>query len=157
MTDRVIEWNSNDPLRATVTSTGPTTASVQTFGPGTVTITATSEGRTGQSQVIIQQVPAATVAVPQTSYSFVQNAANKSFSYTVLDAGGSPLFGRTISVTSSDPSVARVAGGASTVSSGTINIDAANPGSATFTLRALNSLNQPEGAPTTVTITITPP
>jgi hypothetical protein len=157
VTDRVIEWSSSDPLRATVTSTGPTTASVQTSGSGTVTITATSEGRSGQSQVVIQPVPAATIAVPQTSYSFAQNAANKSFSYTVLDGNGNPLIGRTVSVTSSDPSVARLLGGGATVSNGTVNIEAGSPGTATFTLRALNSLNQPEGTPTTVTITITPP
>jgi uncharacterized protein YjdB len=157
VTDRVIEWSSSDPVRATVTPTGPTTATVQTFGNGTVTITATSEGRSGQSQVIIQQVAADSVVVPQTTYTFAQNAVNKSFSYTVRDAAGNQLFGRTVSVVSSDPSVARVQGGASTVNSGTINIDAANPGTATFTLRALNSLNQPEGKTTTVTITITPP
>jgi hypothetical protein len=75
----------------------------------------------------------------------------------VLDANGNTLFGRTVSVTSSDPSVARVQGGAATVNGGTVNIDAANPGTATFTLRALNSLNQPEGEATTVTIHITPP
>lgn len=156
VTDREIEWNSSDPVRATVTSTGPTTAQVQTFGTGTITITASSEGRSDQSQVIIQQVPADTVDVVETTYSFEEDKAGNSFSYTVLDANGNQLLGRTVSVSSSHPSIARVVGGASTVTSGTVNVDAQNVGTATFTLRALNSLGQPEGKTTKVTITVTP-
>lgn len=151
VTDREIEWSSSDPARASVDETGKVTA----FGTGTVTITATSEGKSDQSQLIIQQIPADTIVVALTTVSFVEKTTGNSFSYTVRDANGTQLLGRTVTVSSDRPDFARVVGGASTVSSGTVNVDALKPGTAVFTLQALNSLNQPEGKVTRVTVTIT--
>ncbi len=155
VSDRAIEWNSSDPVRATVASTGANTAQVTTHGNGTVTITASSEGKSGSSQVIIQQVPADSVFVVDSTITFEEDLSGNSFSYSVRDALGNELLGRTVSVSSSHPSIARVVGGASTVTNGIVNVDAQNPGTAVFTLRALNSLGQPEGKITRVTITVT--
>lgn len=156
VTDRPLEWNSSDPLRAVVTSTGATTAQVQTFGNGTVTITASTETRSGNSQVIIQQVPADSIAVVDAAVSFEEDKAGSSFSYTVLDANGNQLLGRTVSISSSHPTIARVVNGAATVTNGIVNVDPQNVGTATFTMRALNALGQPEGKTTRVTVTVTP-
>lgn len=155
VTDRVLEWNSSDPVRGAVISTGENSATVQTYGAGNITISASSEGRNGTAQIIIQQVPADSIYVVDSTVTFEEKKAGNSFSYTVHDANGNELLGRTISVSSSHPAIARVTGGASTVTNGIINVDAQTPGTAVFTLRALNSLGQPEGKITRVTITVT--
>ncbi|MBY0488467.1 MAG: Ig-like domain-containing protein [Gemmatimonadaceae bacterium] len=148
VTDRTIEWTSSDPTRATVSGTGLVT----TLAPGTVTITATSETRSGTASVTVQQIPVDTIVVNGT-YSAALSDANKSFAITLRDASGNTLFNRSVSVTSSDPSVATgTANGQGTI----VTVSASKAGSATFTLRALNSNSQPEGKASTVVITINP-
>lgn len=152
VTDRTIEWNSSDPVRATVTPTGATTATVQTFGTGNVTITATSETRSGQSTVVIQPIPVDTIVVNST-YSAALNGVNKSFAIELRAANGTTLFNRNISVTSSNTDVAI---GSANAQSTVVNVTAFQAGTTTFTIRALNSNNQPEGKVSTVVVTITP-
>jgi uncharacterized protein YjdB len=148
VSDRVIEWTSSDPTKATVNSTGLVT----TLAPGAVTITATSETRSGTASVTIQQIPVDTIVVNGT-YSAALSDANKSFAITLKDASGNTLFNRSVSVTSSDPSVAT----GTANSQGTIvTVSASKAGSATFTVRALNGNSQPEGKASTVVVTINP-
>ncbi|AMW04073.1 hypothetical protein GEMMAAP_02925 [Gemmatimonas phototrophica] len=148
VTDRTVEWVSSDPTRATVSGTGLVT----TLAPGSVTITATSENRSGNASVTIQPIPVDSIAVSPATYSFALNAANKSFAIRLLDSNGNQLFNRSVNVQSTTPSVAT----AQANSQGTvISINASIVGTTTITLRALNSNGQPEGKTSTVTITIT--
>ncbi|MCC6241464.1 MAG: Ig-like domain-containing protein, partial [Gemmatimonadaceae bacterium] len=132
VTDRVIEWTSSDPTRATVSSTGL----VSTTASGAVTITATSETRSGTATVNIQPIPVDTIVVDST-YSVVTTAVSKTFAITLKDAAGNQLFNRTVSVTSATPGIAQgtanSAGKIVTVT--TFNV----AGTAIFTLRALNA------------------
>jgi len=52
LTDRTVAWSSSNPLRATVNAQGLVTTSLVNKGP--VTITATSEGKSGSSVVTVQ-------------------------------------------------------------------------------------------------------
>ncbi|QJR36340.1 Ig-like domain-containing protein [Gemmatimonas groenlandica] len=148
VTDRIVEWTSSDPTRAAVSSTGLVT----TQAPGTVTITATSETRSGTSQVTVQPIPVDTIVVTSGTYSAALNAPSKSFAIQLRDANGNQIFNRSVSVQSSNPGVAT---GAINGTATQVNISASAVGTTTFTMRALNSNNQPEGKTTTVTVTIT--
>ncbi len=148
VTDRTIEWTSSDPTKATVNGTGL----VSTLAPGTITITAISEGRSGSASVIVQQIPVDSIVVSG-NYSATLNSANKSFAITLRDAAGNQLFNRSVSVQSSSPSVAT---GTANSQATIVTVSASNAGTAIFTLRALNSNNQPEGKATTVEVTILP-
>lgn len=148
VTDRVVEWTSSDPTRASVSQTGLVT----TQAPGAVTITATSETRSGTSQVTVQPIPVDTIVVTSGTYSAALNAPSKSFAIQLRDANGNQIFNRSVSVQSSNPGIAT---GAINGTATQVNISASAVGSTTFTMRALNSNNQPEGKTTTVVVTIT--
>jgi len=148
VTDRQVTWSSGDVTKATVSGTGLVTA----ISPGTITITATSENRTGNASVTVQQVPVDTIEVLG-NYSVALNVANKSFAITLKDANGNQLFGRTVSITSSAPAVAT---GNPNQNATQITVTAFAAGSTVMTLRAINQNGQPEGKATQVTVTITP-
>ena len=147
VTDRVVEWSSSDPTKATVNGTGL----VSTIAPGSVTISAISETKAGSASLGIQQIPVDTILA--SDYSVILNVANKSFAITLKDANGNQLFGRTVSITSSVPSVATgTANGNATV----VTVNASTAGTTTFTMRVLNGNSQPEGKTTNVVVTILP-
>jgi uncharacterized protein YjdB len=52
LTGRVVQWSSSNALRATVNTTG--LVSTSSVNKGTVTITATSEGKSGSAIVTVQ-------------------------------------------------------------------------------------------------------
>ena len=54
LTGRAVSWSTGNALRATVSSSGVVTRTPITFTPGQVTITATSEGKSGSSTITIQ-------------------------------------------------------------------------------------------------------
>ena len=54
LTGRTVTWSSSNVLRASVSSTGVVTRTPITFTPGSVTITATSESKSGTSTVTLQ-------------------------------------------------------------------------------------------------------
>ena len=147
VTDRVIEWSSSDPTKATVNTTGLVT----TIAPGAVTITAISETRSGSASLGIQQIPVDTIVAAD--YSVVLNVANKSFAITLKDANGNQLFGRTVSITSSVPSVAT---GGVNQNATVVVVTASTVGTTTLSLRALNANNLAEGKTTNVVVTILP-
>jgi uncharacterized protein YjdB len=148
VTDRAVTWSSGDVTKATVSGTGLVTA----ISPGNITITATSENRTGNASVTVQQVPVDTIEVLG-NYSVALNVSNKSFAITLKDANGNQLFGRTVSITSSAPAVAT---GNPNQNATQITVTAFAAGSTVMTLRAINQNGQPEGKATQVTVTITP-
>jgi uncharacterized protein YjdB len=68
LTGRAVTWSSSDPAKASVSATGVVTG----IAAGSVTITATSEGKTGNAQVT---VPAGDQSAPRlTSFSFAPAA-----------------------------------------------------------------------------------
>ncbi len=145
--DRVIEWSSSDPTKATVNASGL----VSTIAPGFVTISAVSETKIGSSNLGIQQVPVDTIVA--NDYAVALNVANKSFAIALRDANGNQIFGRTVSIISSVPSVAT---GSVNTSATIVVLSASTAGTTTITLRALNANSQPEGKATNVVVTITP-
>ena len=146
VTDRVVEWTSSDPTRASVSLTGLVT----TQAPGTVTITATSETRSGTAQVTVQPIPVDTIVA--SNYTVALNAASKSFSIQLRDMNGNQIFSRTVAVTSSQPDVAT---GSANNNATLVTVNASKAGTTVLTLRSLNSNGQPEGKTTNVTVTIT--
>ncbi|WP_411282070.1 Ig domain-containing protein [Gemmatimonas sp.] len=146
VTDRVVEWTSSDPTRASVSPAGLVT----TNAPGTVTITAISETRSGTAQVTVQPIPVDTIAA--SDYTVTLNAISKTFSIQLRDANGNQLFSRTVAITSSQPDVAT---GTANSNATQVTVSASKVGSTILTLRALNSNGQPEGKTTNVTVTIT--
>lgn len=102
LTGRTINWTASPSQSATVSSTGLVTA----IAAGVVTVTATSEGKSGSAQVTVV-APVATVVVSATTTTLVPQ---QSLQLTVVlqDAGGAPLTGRPVTWTSSQAQVATV-------------------------------------------------
>lgn len=149
VTDRVVEWSTSDPSRASIDQTGLVTAN----GTGQVTITAASEGIARSVTLTILQVPAAKIDAPATFT--VTRGTTSPFTIQVRDANGVQLLGRSVSINVDSPNIANVS---STVQSGTqINVTGIAVGTTNITLRALNQNGQPEGAPATVSVTVTAP
>jgi uncharacterized protein YjdB len=98
LTGRQVVWTSGDVSRAQVDQTGRVTA----LAPGSVTITATSEGRTGQSVFTINAVPCASVSVAPTTVA-IRVGERRTLVATARDAAGNILIGRTVFWQSSDP------------------------------------------------------
>ena len=148
VTDRPIEWITSDPTKASVSSTGLVTA----LASGQVSIGAASEGRIGQSTVIIQQTPVDTI-VAGASFS-VTRGVTSAFAITLLDSRGNTLRNRNVVVTSDTPGIAV---GAANTQSTLVNVSGLALGTATFTLQVVNSNNQNEGKATRVVVTVTAP
>ena len=134
--DRPVEWSSSNPAIATVTSTGL----VNGVGVGSVTITATSEGKTGTTNVAVQAKPVASVTVAPAAAA-LQVGQTTTLTATLRDQSGAVLGGRAIAWTTSSSAVATVS------SSGLVT--AVGSGSATITATS-------EGKSGSATITVTP-
>jgi uncharacterized protein YjdB len=135
LTGRAVTWTSSNADLATVSATGLVTG--RAVGP--VTITATSEGRSGTSSITVTQVPVASVVVTPASAS-IQVGGTVQLSASARDANGNALEGRPIAWTSSDDAVASVS------SSGLVTAKVA--GSATITATS-------EGKSGTASVTVT--
>jgi len=106
LTGRVITWTSANSAVADVDGAGLVTA--KTVG-GPVTITASSEGKTGNATVTVSPVPVASIAVsPASSTLTVGQTAQ--LTATPKDANGDPLTGRVITWMSDNATVAAVDG-----------------------------------------------
>lgn len=102
LADREVTWSSSDPAVAEVTAEGRVTAR----SGGSVTITATSEGRSGSASVAVH-APVATVTVDPSSAS-ITLAGTRQFTAALRDRNGNLLTGRAVAWTSSNPLVATV-------------------------------------------------
>jgi uncharacterized protein YjdB len=124
LTDRTVTWTSDNDLIATVSSTGLVTSK----SVGTASITATVEGKFATVKVVVIPVPVASVSVTPTSAPLVIGGT-VTLSATTKDAAGNTLAGRTVTWSTSDPSVATVNGGVVTaVAVGTATITATSEG-----------------------------
>jgi uncharacterized protein YjdB len=146
VTDRAIEWTSSDANRAIVSGSGL----VSTFAPGQVTITATSEIRSGTASVTIQQTPADSVLAVNAT--FPANQASKTITYRVVDAAGNELPNRDVFVSVIEGSLTTT----TNASQQSITVLSNAAGSAVLSIRARSAVGQPEGKTTRITVTITP-
>src|SRR6266511_2966187 len=135
LTGRTVGWTSSNTAVATVSTSGLVTGKVA----GSVTITATSEGKTGSAAVTVTQVPVASVTVSPATAT-IQIGQTAQLTATPKDASGNTLSGRVVTWGSSSTSIATV--NASGLVSGV------TPGSATITARS-------EGKSGTAAITVT--
>ena len=136
LSGRVVTWTTSAPSVATVSASGLVTA----VAAGSVTLSATSEGKSGSATVTVNVVAVATVTIAPASASVTVGATTQ-LTATTKDAAGNVLTGRTVTWSSSAPGVATVS------SSGLVTAVAA--GSATITATS-------EGQSGTSAITIAP-
>ena len=123
--DRVVTWQSSNSSVATVSGAGVVTG----MAAGTVTITATSETRSGSAAVTVQPVPVATVTLAPTSVT-LEPGQSDTLVATTKSAAGTVLTGRTVTFSSDNVGVARVSsdGVVTGVASGTATITASSEG-----------------------------
>ena len=125
--DRPITWSSSATTIATVSVAGLITA----VAPGGAVITAASEGKTAVVAVTVSSVPVASVSVTPLADSVVV-AQTLQLTAVAKDVGGTPLVGRVISWSTSDPARATVSsiGVVTGVTPGQVTITAATEGKA---------------------------
>lgn len=129
LTGRLLSWTSSDPTIVRVDINGNATA----LRVGTAVITATLEGKQGQSTIEVitpsQANPVATVRVVG-HVADLEPGESRSLSADLRSAGGAELYDREITWSSSDSTVVRVApGGQITgVKGGTATITATSEG-----------------------------
>jgi uncharacterized protein YjdB len=127
LTGRTVTWASSSPAVASVGSSTGLVSGVAAGGP--VTITATSEGKNGTASVTVF-VPVGSVEVTPPSATLTIGGTQQ-FSATVRSAGGTVLTGRTVTWSSTAPSVATVNNGLATaVAAGQASIIATSEGKA---------------------------
>src|SRR6266480_953937 len=135
LSDRTVTWTSSNTSVATVSNAGVVSA----VTPGSATITATSEGKSGTSSIMVTDIPIVSVDVtPPTAT--VQAGQTVQLTATPRDANGAALSGRAVTWSSNNTSVATVS------SSGLVS--GVTPGSATITATS-------EGKSGTSAITVT--
>ena len=139
VTDRVVTWSVPSNLIASV---DPSTGEVTGLLPGSVTVTATSEGKSGSALVTVGLVPVATVTIAPSSRSIDQNEAT-TLAATTKDALGGALSGRTVTWQTSDASIASL----SATSGSSVDITGGVTGTATITATS-------EGKSGTATVTV---
>jgi uncharacterized protein YjdB len=100
---RSVTYSSSNTALATVSAAGLVTAAL----PGTVTITATSEGRTGTATVRVDPVPVAAVQVAP-SNPVVLTGSTVQLVATARSASGTVLTGRTVTWRSGSAAIATV-------------------------------------------------
>lgn len=104
LTGRTVTWSSSNSDIARVNDQGSVTG-VAVGGP--VTITATSEGKSGTSVFTIVAIPVASVTVSPTAPTIMVGATTQ-LSASTLDASGNALTGRAVTWTSSNTAIASV-------------------------------------------------
>lgn len=108
LTNRVITWSSSDESIATVNMSGVVTAGInRTGGPAEVSITASSEGKTGIAAVSVTPVPVGKVIIRPDSL-VLEPGRVAQLTLQVQDATGANLTGRSITWRSLDTTVAKV-------------------------------------------------
>ena len=98
VTNRVVTWSSSSSAIATVSPEGVVTG----VAPGTVTITATSEGRSATMSVVVSRVPVGSVTV-QPSPASVIKGQTTTLAATVKDANGTVVTDRVVTWAANGP------------------------------------------------------
>lgn len=102
--DRVIEWTSDNPTVASVSSTGVVTA----VAPGAaVTITATSEGASASAMIVVTGPVVSMEIIDVPRWPMIIRAKAPLVA-DLRDANGAAVLGRTVTWTSTEPTVAAV-------------------------------------------------
>lgn len=125
LTGRVVTWSSSNTAVATVSSAG----SVTGVSPGATTITALSEGRSGQAAVTVTLAPVQTIVVSP-SVDTLGVGTERLHGAVLRDAAGVVLSGRALSWSSSNVTIASVSsiGNVIGVAPGTTTISASSEG-----------------------------
>lgn len=125
LTGRTVTWSSADTRIATVTSAGLVVA----VAPGSTAITATSEGRSATSTIVVLARPVASVNVTPASNNVVVGSSVQ-LTAQLTDVQGTVLSGRQLSWTSSNGAVASVdaSGLVRALSTGNVTITATSEG-----------------------------
>jgi uncharacterized protein YjdB len=134
--NRAVSWTTSNSAVATVSSSGVVTA----VAPGDATITATSEGKSGNATITVIPVPVGSVVVAPATRSVVAGTTT-TLTATVRDANGTLVTNRPVAWSTSDPLIATV--------SSTGVVTGVAPGSATVTATS-------EGKSGSSAITVTP-
>ena len=100
---RTITWASSNTAQATVSSSGLVTG---VAAGGAVTITATSDGRSGTAQITVVEPIASVTVTPGTASITVNGTV--SLTATLRDAGGNTIAGGIIAWATTNPSIASV-------------------------------------------------
>ena len=103
---RAVAWRSSDEAIATVSSAGLVAARTA----GSAVITATSEGKSGQTGVVVSAVPVAYVQITPAALSLLPNETGQ-LQAMARDADGGELPGHAIVWQSNDPAIATVTEG----------------------------------------------
>ncbi len=111
LTGRVVTWSASDTTIAQVDGNGLVTGKT---GGGPITVTATSEGKSGTAAITVTTVPVASVDVTPATATIALNSTVQLIA-TVKDANGNPIGGATVTWTSGTPSVANVSAHGSVV------------------------------------------
>ncbi len=104
VTDRVVTWTSANTSVATVSTSGVVTG----IGSGQVTITATSEGKSGTTSVTVTPAPVASVTIQPPSPDTVFIGYTAQLTAVTKDSAGATLPGRTIAWHSNNTAVATI-------------------------------------------------
>ena len=122
---RAIEWVSESPGIATVSSSGL----VHAVAGGSATIRATADGKAGTALITVQNAPVSGVTVLPGTASVPRNGTLQ-LTAELRDAGGSLLTGRAVTWSSSAPAIASVDAGGLVrgLALGTATITAASEG-----------------------------
>ena len=125
LTGRAVAWSTSDAAKATVSSTGLVTG----VAPGPVTITATSEGRSGTSAVTVKPKPVGAVILSPAQVS-IEAGQTRQLTAQVTDDQGNVLSGRPVSYASQNTAIATVSatGLVTAVAVGATKIDASSEG-----------------------------
>jgi len=144
LSDRLVSWSSSAPSVATVSSSGLVTG----VSAGSVTITATSEGKSGAASATVTPAPVATVAVLLSPAAVSVGGASQATA-VLQDAIGNVLTGRTISWSSTNTTVATVGsnGAVSVLAVGTTNIVATSEGVTGQAVLTVSTTAPPPPAP----------
>jgi uncharacterized protein YjdB len=100
-----VSYSSSNTSVATVSAAGVVTG----VSPGTATITGSSSGKTGSAQVTVTATPVASVSVTP-GQPVIAVGATITLTAQALGSSNQPLLGRTVTWSSSTPSVATVTG-----------------------------------------------
>jgi uncharacterized protein YjdB len=135
LTDRAIVWTTSDPSVATVNATGIVSA----LKSGPVTITATSEGKSGAMSLVVA-APVSTIASVASVTLSVPPSLNVGESaqavVTLKDASGNVLTNRTVSFVSSDANIVSISasGVLTALKGGSVTITASSEGQSASTV-----------------------
>jgi uncharacterized protein YjdB len=102
VTDRLVTWSSGNTAVATVSSAGVVTAK----SAGTATISTTSEGKSATVAVTVQ--PAVSFVLVSPSLVLIRKTGTVQLSAAAYDANSNRIFGRPVTWSSDDPSIATV-------------------------------------------------